>query len=74
MKWRRLLNGGRQLQVTDDPVHHGMLREESDNLYPPAAVGAEERFHFISARHAPSQLEILWKTSALSIPPSVIRK
>jgi len=44
---RRLLGGERQLQMTDDPVHDGILCEESYDLHPPAASWAEERLHFI---------------------------
>ena len=37
----------RQLQVIDDAVHHGMLREEGDDLHPAAALGADHRVHLI---------------------------
>jgi len=30
-----------QLQVVDDPVHDGMLREEGDDAHRPSASGAE---------------------------------
>jgi hypothetical protein len=31
----------RQLQVIDDPVHHGILRDESDDPHRPPALGAK---------------------------------
>ena len=47
MGGRRLRRPKRQLQVIDGPVHHGILRKQSYDLHPPAALGTSERGHFI---------------------------
>jgi len=41
MGGRRLIRDEGQPQVPDEPVHDGMLRQESDDLHPAAASGAD---------------------------------
>ena len=44
----RLVGHERQFEVVDDPVHHGEIREESDDLHRPTALRADERVNFIN--------------------------
>jgi hypothetical protein len=44
---RRLLRDERQLQVINDPVHDGILRQESNNLHPIPALGAFHRIDLV---------------------------
>ena len=37
----------RQLQMIDDPVHNGILRDESDDLHSAATLGADHRIYLI---------------------------
>ena len=37
----------RQLQMIDNPVHNGILRDEIDDLYRPPALGADHRVNLI---------------------------
>ena len=47
MGGRRLLGSERQLEVIDDPIHDGVLREEGDDLHPAAAPGTDHRVDLI---------------------------
>jgi hypothetical protein len=43
----RLRRHERQLQVIDDAIHHGNLREEGDDLHPAPAFRAGHRVNLI---------------------------
>jgi len=43
MGGRRLRRRKHQLQMIDDPIHNGILRDESDNLHRPPTLGAGHR-------------------------------
>jgi hypothetical protein len=36
-----------QLEVADDPIHHGIVGEEGDNLHVAAGSRADQRVNFI---------------------------
>ena len=47
MRWGRSIGDKCHLQVIDDPVHHAVVGEESDDLHLPTALGAEQGIDFI---------------------------
>ena len=47
MRKRRLRGDERQLQMIDNPVHNGILRDESDDLHRPPALGADHGVNLI---------------------------
>jgi hypothetical protein len=47
MRGRRLVCDKVQLEVVNDPVHYGIVGEESDDLHRGAAVRADHRINFI---------------------------
>jgi hypothetical protein len=47
--WRgRSLGDKGELEVADDPINHGVISEESDDLHLSAALGADHRINLIS--------------------------
>ena len=45
--WLRLRRHERQLQVIDDAIHRGILREEGDDLHSAAALETDHRVNLI---------------------------
>jgi hypothetical protein len=37
-----------KLQMIDNPIHHGILRDEGDDLHPASALRAGHGFHLIA--------------------------
>jgi hypothetical protein len=49
MRWGRSLGNKGQLEVVDDPVHDGMVRQEGDDLHLAAALWTEEGINKVRA-------------------------
>jgi hypothetical protein len=48
MRGRRLIRHKPKLQMIDNPIQNGLLRDESDDLHRPPALGADHRVNLIN--------------------------
>ncbi len=47
LRWGRFVGDKGELEVADDPVHHGIVGEKGDDPHRAAALRADERVHLI---------------------------